>query len=211
MRVNHVSSLQLRGDGGLLHQLSHHPRGRHVYLDGLLLFWGEFFFPLICALIFMNAFWTVQILQPVRNWLIRSILSGTDIFLLVFPTFPGFPSPSADHFQKDRAVPAEQHPGGRLHHRHRLSVCVHQYCKWLLRDLSYSSRNLQAEAIKHDKKWRPLSCPCAVHVQQLRPAGLHHAGTEHQPRERDHLSRSPAQLQPGRTRLRRQRLHLQLP
>lgn len=134
MRVNPVSSLQLQGDGGLLHQLSHHPRGRHVYLDCVLLFWGEG--SLICALICINEFWTVQI-HCIGKQFIKTVHSVTDIFLssflLLSPTFPGFPGPSADHFQKDRAVPAEQHPGGRLHHRHRLSVCIHQYCKRLLR------------------------------------------------------------------------------
>lgn len=92
---------------------------------------------LICALICTNEFWTVQI-YCIRKQFIKTVHSVTDIFLssflLLCPTFPGFPGPSADHFQKDRAVPAEQHPGGRLHHRHRLSVCIHQYCKWLLGD-----------------------------------------------------------------------------
>lgn len=53
-RVHPASSLQFQGDGGLLHQLPPHPRGRHVHLDRVLLFWGEGFLALTPASSRMN-------------------------------------------------------------------------------------------------------------------------------------------------------------
>lgn len=74
--------------------------------------------------------------SALRLWTLEAATLLIDIFLSSFPAgvpaSPAFPDPSADSFQKDRAVAVEQHPGGRLHHRHRLSVCVRQHSEWLV-------------------------------------------------------------------------------
>lgn len=42
----------------------------------------------------------------------------------------GLSRASADSFEEDSPVQIEQHPGGRLHHHYRLSLCFHQHCKF---------------------------------------------------------------------------------